>query len=130
MRFISLRLCLYISSEPTVKDHPKLNGAIYIKHKTLRYVVSSAAEAEVGGIFHNTQVALPIRNILHTLNHSEPLTSLKIDTITAKCFIYNNTHQKRSKSWDMIYYWLCDHQTQQQFCFYRDKGSDNHEDYL
>ena len=96
----------HLSSIPNVTEHPRLNGAILVECKTLRHVVSSAAEAETGGIFHNAQVAIPVRTLLHALNHPQPPTPIKTDNSTACDFINDNIHQKRSKSWDMIYYWL------------------------
>ena len=36
----------------------KLNGPVHIECKTLKHVVASAAEAEIGGLFHNCQKAI------------------------------------------------------------------------
>ena len=88
----------HLSSDPKVTNDPPLNGAIHIECKTLRHVVSSPAEAEVGGVFHNAQIAIPIRTILHALNHPQPPTPIKTDNSTAYGFIYDNIHQRRSKS--------------------------------
>ena len=44
----------HLSFGPLVSKHPKLNGAILVECKTIRHVVSSAAEAETGGVFHNS----------------------------------------------------------------------------
>ena len=87
---------------------PLLNDAIYVKLKTLRHVVSSAAEAETGGVFHNAQIVIPIRTLLYTVVHLQPPTPIKTDNSTAQGFIYDNIHQQRSTSWDMQYYWLRD----------------------
>ena len=119
----------HLSSDPKIKKDIPLNGAIHTECKTLRHVVSSAAEAEVGGIFHNAQVAIPIRTLLQALHHPQPPTSIKTDNSTAHGFIYDNIHQKRSKSWDMRYYWLRDRMAQLQFRFFWDKGINNHADY-
>jgi len=119
----------HLSDHPSVTKHPKLNGAILVECKTLRHVVSSAAEAETGGVFHNAQVAIPIHTILKALHHPQPPTPLKTDNSTANGFIHDNIHQKRSKSWDMNYHWLRDRNTQQQFKFFWDKGSNNNGDY-
>ena len=100
-----------------------------VECKTLRHVVSSEAEAEIGGIFHNAQVAIPIRTLLRKLNHPQPPTLIKTDNARACGFIHDNIHQKRSKSWDMRYYWLRDRLAQQQFNFYWDKGSKTYADY-
>ena len=119
----------YLSNHPTKTDTPTLNGAIHVECKTLRHVVASAAEAETAGIFHNAQVAIPIRRILETLTHPQPATPIKTDNSTANGFVHNNIHQKRSKSWDMRYYWLRERQTKQQFKIFWDSGKNNHADY-
>ena len=120
----------YLSDHPNVTKRPKTNGAISVECKTLRHVVSSSAEAEVAGIFHNATTAVPIRHILKALNHPQPPTPLKTDNSTATGFIYDNIHQKRSKAWDMRYHWLRDRQTQQQFQIYWEKGINNDADYF
>ena len=120
----------YLSGHPNVTKRPKMNGAILVECKTLRHVVSSSAEAEVAGIFHNASTAVPIRHILEALNHPQPPTPLKTDNSTATGFIYDNIHQKRSKAWDMRYHWLRDRQAQQQFKIYWEKGANNDADYF
>ena len=75
---------------------------------TLRHVVSSAAEAEVGALFHNARIALPLKQLLETIGHPQNPTSITTDNSTAHHFVYDNIHQKRSKSWDMRFYWLRD----------------------
>ena len=87
---------------------PPPNGPIHVEYRTLRHVVASAAEAETAGVFHNAQTIIPIRRILLALNHPQPPTPLKSDNSTTIGFIHDNIHQRRSKSWDMRYYWLRD----------------------
>ena len=120
----------YLSDNPEIKNNPTLNGAIQVECKTLRHVVSSAAEAEVAGIFHNATTAVPIRILLQALQHPQPPTPLKTDNSTATGFVHDNIHQKRSKSWDMRYYWLRDRQAQNQFKIFWDKGINNEVDYF
>jgi hypothetical protein len=120
----------YLADYPDVSKHPTLNGAILVECKTLRHVVSSAAEAETGGLFQNAQVAIPIRHILEALGHPRPPTLIKTDNSTANGFVHDNIHQKRSKPWDMRYYWIRDRITQQQFKVYWDKGINNWADYF
>jgi hypothetical protein len=107
-----------------------LNGAILVECKTLRHVVASAAEAEVGGIFHNAQMAIPIRNMLTRLGHQQPPTPIKTDNSTANGFVHDNINLKKSKSWDMRYYWLRDRQNQEQFDIYWESGKTNNGDYF
>ena len=120
----------HLSGHPNIRKHPKLNRAIQVECKTLCHVVSSAEEVKVAGIFHNAGMALPIRYILQCLGHPQPPTPIKTNNFTAAGFVYNNIHQKRSKTWDMQYYWLPDRQTQLQFNIYWDKGINNDADYI
>ena len=85
----------YLSAHLNITKNPKLNGAILVLCKTLRYVVPSAAETEVVGIFQNAQQAIIIRRILHALDHPQPPTPIKTDNSTASGFVYDNIHQKR-----------------------------------
>ena len=61
----------YLSAFPTPnKVYPHHHNApILTECHTLKNVVSSAAEAEYGGIFHNCQVAIGIRNALEGMGH-------------------------------------------------------------
>ena len=53
----------------TPTHNPTPNGPILTEYRTFRNVMSSAAEAETIGIFHNAKVAFPIRTALIELNH-------------------------------------------------------------
>ena len=67
--------------------------------------------------------------MLNALGHPQQITPVKTDNKTAESFVNNTLKEKRSKSWDMRYFWLKDRITQQQFFIYWDKGSNNHADY-
>ena len=82
---------------PCKNKHPTINGAILVECKTLRHVISSAAEAETAGIFQNAQTAIPLHTFLQALNHPQPPTSVKTDNSTSNGFIHNNIHMKKSK---------------------------------
>ena len=90
----------------------------------------SAVEAEIAGIFYNAQTAITFRTILEALNHTQPSTPIKTDNTTTTGFIHNNVHQKRSKSWDMRYFWLGDRKTQNRLEFYWQPGHHSYADYF
>ena len=119
----------HLTRIPTPSSPPFLNAPILVECKTLRHVVSSAAEAETSATFHNAQQAIHIRQILHHLGHKQPPTPLKVDNSTTNGFVHNNINQKRSKSWDMRYHWLRDKETQKEINVYWDKGTNNLADY-
>ncbi len=52
----------YFKHAPDGTVISKLNIPIHVDCKYLRHVISSAAEAKVGGLFHNCQPTIPIRN--------------------------------------------------------------------
>ena len=120
----------YLGNAPSSIPHPTLNGAILIECRTLRHVVASAAEAEVGGLFHNAQTAIPLRNMLINLGHAQPPTPIKTDNSTANGFVHDNINLKKSKSWDMRYYWLRDRTLQKQFNIFWEAGINNFADYF
>ena len=78
-------------------------------------MVSSAAEAEVGALYYNARVALSLKQLLNAIGHPQPHSSLTTDDSTAHHFVYNNIHQKCSKSWNMIFFWPRDRINQKQF---------------
>ena len=106
------------------------NAPILTECHTLKNVVSSAAEAECGGIFHNCVVAIGIRNALEGMGHPQGRTTVITDNSTANSFVHSAMREKRSKSWDMKYNWLRDRQAQQQFEIKWQKGTTNQADYF
>ena len=108
---------------------PLLNGALLIECKTLRRVVCSAAEAELSGVFHNAQTAVPIRHLLISLGHPQPPAPLVTDNSTAHGFVHKNIIMKRSKAWDMNYHWLRDQEAHDQIDVQWDNGINNDADY-
>ena len=92
--------------------------------------MTSAAEAETHGIFHNVQTALPIRFLLTQMGHSQPPTPLKTDNKIADAFVQQEMRHKKSKSWDMRLWWLKDRLIQQHFKIFWDTGTNNWADYF
>ena len=105
------------------------NGPLLVECKTLRHVVSSAAEAETSALYHNAQNAIHIRRLLHQLGHPQPPTPIKVDNSTTAGFVHKNINQRRSKSWDMRFHWLRDKATQRQIRVFWDSGKNNLADY-
>ena len=133
LRFHASNMHLHVDSDAAYLIAPKAKsrvaGFYYFKNKTngqplnfpnhpvlvecrcLRHVVTSAAEAETAGLFHNAQNILLLRRILTALRHPQSPTPLKTDNATAAGFIHKNIHLRKSKTWDMRYCWLRDQQT-------------------
>ena len=106
------------------------NGAIHIIAKIIKNVVSSAAEAEIAGIYTCAKEAVPVRLNLDEMGHVQPPTEIITDNLTA-CGILNKTcKQTRSKAIDMNYYWVRDRISQKQFNLIWKRGSENLADYF
>ena len=67
-----------------IKPNPERNGPIHTECKTIRNVVSSAAEAETCGILNNGRTAIDIQPDVITLEHKHPVTPLKTENYTTE----------------------------------------------
>ena len=116
--------------DPSNVHRSLYNGPILIECKTIRHVVSSAAEAETHGVFQNAKIAVSLRNILKELGHEQPPTPIITDNSTTTGFVHKTMQMKRSKSWDMHLHWLRDREARNHFDVMWEKGLDNKVDYF
>ena len=121
-----------LGNDPTSTPTPMPNAPVYIMCNTLKNVMSSAAEAETGGLFLAAQRACPIRVPLRELGHPQPKkgTPLFNDNSTATGILTSSLRQKFSKAFDMRFHWLRDRIKQHQFQLFWRKGSVNMADYF
>ncbi len=119
----------FLGSLPKEGNPIKLNGNIAITCAILKLVAASAAEAELGALFLNTQEAKVIRIILHELGHPQPPTLIHIDNTTAVGIVNSTIKRQRSRSMEMRYFWLLDQQFQKYFKFFYQPGQENLADY-
>jgi hypothetical protein len=99
----------YLTNAPTrPTDALKPNGAVHVLCHIMREVLSSAAEAELGALFHNGKEACPLRIALEEMGHPQPATPMATDNNTASGIATDTVKQKRSKAIDMRFYWIRD----------------------
>jgi hypothetical protein len=115
-----------LPAQPT----PAPNGAVLAVCKTIRGDMSSAAEAETGGVYGNAQEAIACPFSLLALGRPQSPTPLKTDNSTANSIVHANIKQRRSKPWDMRWNWLRDKTTQEILRINWDKGENNQADYF
>ena len=124
----------YLSSRPIDPTKPPLNpphnGPLHTECKTMRNVMASAAEAELGGLFHNGQVTIPIPQALIELGHAQPPTPIQTDNSTACGIVNSSIRQRKSKAMDMRFYWVQDRVNQGHFLIYWATGKMNLADYF
>ena len=110
--------------------NPQLNGPIYCLSTLIKAVMSSAAEAKLGGLFLNATNAVSIQNTLHDMNHPQPPIPIKTDNTTALGVITNTIKRKRTKAMDMRFHWVADRMNQKQLRVYWGPGRENEGDYF
>ena len=82
------------------------NGAIYNEASIIKAVMSSAAEAEIGVVYINSQKGVKEHNILKEMGRTQPPTPVQTDNSTAYGIINLPVQPKRTKAMDMRFYWL------------------------
>jgi hypothetical protein len=121
----------FLTNKSTAPNGPyKPNGSIHVLCHIMREVLSSAAEAELGALFHNGKEACPLRIALEEMGHPQPATPMATDNNTASGIATDTVKQKRSKAIDMRFYWIRDRVRQGQFQIYWSKGQTNRADYF
>ena len=98
----------FLGSLPRDGEPIKLNGAIFTLCGILRFVVASAAEAELGALFQNCKEGKVIRLILEEMGHPQPPTPVHCDNKTATGIANNSVKRHRSRSMEMRFFWVSD----------------------
>jgi hypothetical protein len=106
------------------------NGAILIIRTILKYVMSSAAEAEIGSVFLNSKEATILQTTLEEMVHPQPPTPLQTDNTTATGYSNDTSRQRRTRAMDMQFFWVKDRVKQGQFHVYWGPGYQNMDDYF
>jgi hypothetical protein len=85
---------------------PTNNGVVLNISQTIRTVMSSATEAEIGALFINTKAAVCMRHMLIELGHPQPPTPIQTDSKTSNDLLTNKIMPKALKVMDMRFHWL------------------------
>ena len=101
------------------------NGPVLNTASILRNIVSSAAEAEYGGMFMNARAALPLQQALIEMGYKQPTTPMQSDNDTATGIANENIKQLHSKTIAIQFRWIQDHVHEKKFDIYWEPGIDN-----
>jgi hypothetical protein len=96
----------YLSDKPGNQPAPN-NGPVHSLAKIMKNIMSSAAEAEVGGLYINARDVVVLRTTLEELGHPQPPTPLQTNNTTAHGIMNGTCRQQCSCAIDMRFYWLC-----------------------
>ena len=119
----------FLGSVPRDDQDIQLNGNIHITCAILKLVAASAAEAELGALFLNTQEARIIRLTLLELGHPQPPTPIHVDNTTTVGIVNNTIKRQRSRAMEMRYFWLLDQKNNRYIKVWYKPGAENMGDY-
>lgn len=120
----------FLGDVPTNNKPIKLNGAIYVFCGILKFVVASAAEAELGGLFLNCKEGKILRLVLQELSHPQPPTPIHCDNATATGIANDSIKKQRSRSMEMRFFWVTDQVRTKAFDVRWHPGQENLADYF
>lgn len=95
----------------------------------LKFVVASAAEAELAALFMNMKECKVIRLTLQELGHPQPPTPLHCDNKTATAIANDTIRKQRSHAMEMRFFWATDQVNQGYFDVRWHPGQENLADY-
>jgi hypothetical protein len=113
------------------KNNPfaKHNRPIISISQIMKFVMSSAAKAEIGALYTTAKEMPPLHQTLIGMGMPQPRTPIQTDNLTAIGTINLTIVPQKTKSMDLRLWWLCCRESQQQFRYCWDKGSHNWADY-
>ena len=95
----------------------------------MRNIMASAAEAEYGTIFVNSQIAVPIRTTISEMGWKQGPTAIQVDNYTAVGIATKEFGQNNSKSMYMRFYRIKNSIKQGKFRVFWRPGPENLGDY-
>ncbi len=119
----------FMGSLPTDGDPILLNGAFFVNTTIMRFVVASAAEAELGALFRNCQDGIIFRLTLENMGHPQPRTPVHCDNATAVGISNNTVKRQRARAMEMRFFWVGDKVAQDMYHLMWHPGQENLADY-
>ena len=108
---------------------PTYNGPVLTVAQIIKNVMSSAAEAELAGLFICAKAMVPLRQSLTEMGWPQPKSPIQCDNST-DVGVYNATIiPRKTKSMDMQFHWLRCRDSQNQFRYFWAPGAFNLGDY-
>ena len=85
---------------------PEWNGAILTISLIIKFVMSSATEAELGALYITAKEMFPIRQTLIEMGWKQPPSPIQTNNLTAAGVINKTIIQRKSKFMDLRFHWL------------------------
>ena len=108
---------------------PRWNGPVPTIAKIIKFLMSSASEAELGAMFITAQEMLAMQQKLQEMKWPHPKSPLQTDNSAAARVVNNIIVPKKLKTMDRRLHWLRCREAQGQFRYYWASGNLNWGDY-
>jgi hypothetical protein len=95
----------------------------------MKFVMSSAAKAKLGALYTTAKEMVPLCQTLIKMGWPQLRMPIQTDNSTAVGITNLTIVPQKTKSMDLHLWWLHCGESQQQFCYYWDKGSHYWADY-
>jgi hypothetical protein len=117
---------IYLSEDDPI---PCLNDAVSTVATIIKFVMASAAEAELAALFIAARKMVPHRQTLINMGWPQPCSPVQTDNSSAIGVTNKTIIAKRAKMMEMRLWWLQCRGSPKQFHYYWDAGSKNWADY-
>jgi len=119
----------FMGWDPKDNEPIRINGAFFVNTTIMRFVVASAAEAELGALFRNCQDGVIFRLTLENLGHPQPRTPVHCDNATAVGIANNTVKRQRARAMEMRFFWIADKVAQDMYTIFWHPGQEILADY-
>ena len=92
--------------------NPTNNGYVLNIYQTIKAVMTSFSEAELGELFINAQDAVPQSKTLEEMGQPQTPEPIQTDNYTKLVVVTNNIQPRHTKAMDMIFHCIPDRETQ------------------
>jgi hypothetical protein len=106
-----------------------LNRAFHVSLLIMKFVMASAAQAELGALYHNCQTGIIFRLTLVKMGHTQPRAPAHYNNATAVGIANNSIKRQCSGSMEMRFFWVGDKIAQNMYDLSWHPGQDNLADY-
>jgi hypothetical protein len=96
----------YLTVTPGIDKSTPYNGPILVYCCVMKKVLLSAAEAELGALFHNSYEAYPLGTALSKMGHLQDTTTITTENSTAAGITNATVKQRQSQAINMRFYWV------------------------
>jgi hypothetical protein len=107
----------------------RLNGAFHVIANILCFVMASAAEAELGILYHSCQTGIIFCQTLKAMDHAQPKTPVHCNNAIAVGITNNTVKRQRSHSMEMRFFWISDKVAQDMYAISWHPGQETLADY-